>query len=199
MDFVRYRPRKILRIFSLSLSLLVVKFPSNSLPAVSSVGERVALMALFVGEFDVVIDGKHRLAIPAPLREQMAPAEDGKDFYLVLGPDRHLCLYPNVYYRRLLGPVHRSPLPDRRSRRFDLLFAMARVLKPDSQGRVVLPEKSMQRAILSDLVTLVGKGDHIEIWPTNEWERYVEQALPGYGEGVLDAGDGFASASGSDK
>ena len=156
-------------------------------------------MALFVGEFDVVIDAKHRLAIPAPLRDQMVPAEDGKNFYLVLGPDRHLCLYPDAYYRRMLQPVQRSPLPTRNSRKFDLLFAMARVLKPDSQGRVVLPEKSMQRAVICDRVTLVGKGDHVELWPTEEWERYVEQALPRYGEDVLDAGDGLASASEADK
>jgi MraZ protein len=156
-------------------------------------------VALFVGEFDVMVDGKHRLAIPAALREQMVPAVDGKNFYLVLGPDKHLCLYPDLYYRQLLGPLQRSPLPSRASRRYDLLFAMTRVLKPDSQGRVVLPEKSMQRAILSSAVTLVGKGDHIEIWPAEEWEKYVEEALPRYGEDVLDAGDGFASASEPDK
>ena len=156
-------------------------------------------MALFVGEFDVTIDAKHRLAIPAPLRDQMAPAEDGRDFYLLLGPDLHLCLYPDLYYRRMLQPIQGSPLPSRRSRKFDLLFAMARVLKPDSQGRVVLPEKSMQRAVISEQVTLVGKGDHIELWPTQEWERYVEQALPRYGEDVLDAGDGLSPAPETDK
>ena len=156
-------------------------------------------MALFVGEFDTAIDAKHRLAIPAPLRDQMVPAEDGRNFYLVLGPDRHLCLYPDLYYRLKLQPIQRSPLPTRSSRKLDLLFAMARVLKCDSQGRVVLPEKSMQRAVISDRVTLVGKGDHIELWPTEEWERYVEQALQRYGEDMLDAGDGLASAPDADK
>ncbi len=151
-------------------------------------------MSLFVGEFDVVIDAKHRLAIPAALREQVVPAEDGKNFYLVLGPDRHLCLYPDQHYRRMLQPVQRSPLPSRSSRKLDLLFAMARWLKPDAQGRVVLPEKSMQRAVIADRVTLVGKGDHIELWPTDEWERFVEQALPRYGEDMLDAGDGLAAS-----
>lgn len=150
-------------------------------------------MALFVGEFDLVVDAKHRLAIPAALRDQIVPSQDGRDFYLVLGPDRHLCLYPDQAYRRTLEPLSQGPLPNRSTRRYDLLFAMARVLKPDSQGRVVLPEKSMQRAIVSERVTLVGKGDHIELWPTDEWEKYVAEKLPGYGENVLDAGDGYAS------
>ena len=148
-------------------------------------------MALFVGEFDVTIDAKHRLAIPAALREQMDPATDGEKFYLVLGPDRHLCLYPDVYYQQVLQPVHPSPLPSRRSRRLDLLFAMARVVKPDGQGRVVLPEKSMQRALIAEDVALVGKGDHIAIWPRQDWERFVAEAMPSYGTDVLDAGDGY--------
>ncbi len=146
-------------------------------------------MALFVGEFDQVIDAKHRLAIPAPLREQINLETDGKDFYLVLGPDRHLWLYPDLQYRRTLEPLQKSPLPNRQAQKLDLMYALARVVKPDTQGRITIPEKSMQRAVVSDEVTLVGSGDHIEMWPTTEWERHVNELLPSYGQQVLDAGD----------
>ncbi len=157
-------------------------------------------MALFVGEFDQTIDAvKHRLAIPTALREQIVPDEDGNEFYLILGPDRHLWLYPDKYYRELLATLERSPIPSRKNQKGDLLFAFARVLKPDAQGRVVLPEKAMQRATVSDRITLIGKGDHIELWPTDEWERYVEDALDRYSEDVLDAGDGLSSSGVIDK
>lgn len=146
-------------------------------------------MALFVGEFEQVIDAKHRLAIGSALREQIVPEKDGGDFILVLGPDRHLWLYPDQYYRRLLATLRRSPLPSRERRKTDLFFAMARLLKPDGQGRVVLPEKSMKRAVIADHVTLVGNDDHIEIWPTDEWERRVESELDGYGEMLYEASD----------
>ena len=116
-------------------------------------------------------------------------AEDGKNFILALGPDRHLWLYPDLYYRRLVATMKRSALPDRQTRRIDLLFAMARLLKPDAQGRVVLPEKSTQRATISDQVTLVGVFDHIEIWPADEWDRHVEATLPTYGEMLYEASD----------
>lgn len=139
-------------------------------------------MALFVGEFEQSLDAKHRLAISAALREQIDPQEDGSNFILVLGPDRHLWLYPDLYYKRLLASLRRSPLPSRQSRRIDLLFAMARVVKPDGQGRIVLPEKSLQRAIVSDNLTLVGVDDHIELWPQDQWEKHVDEALPSYGE-----------------
>jgi len=148
-------------------------------------------MVLFVGEFEVGIDTKHRMPIPAALREQIVPEEDGRNFILVLGPDRHLWLYPDLSYRRLLATLKRSPLPDRRSRRIDLLFAMARIVKPDKQGRIVLPDKSMQRAKInsSSVVTLVGGFDHIEIWPKDEWEQHVAEGLPTYGEELYEAGD----------
>ncbi len=146
-------------------------------------------MALFVGEFEQTLDAKHRLAISSVLREQIVLAEDGKNFFLVLGPDRHLWLYPDLYYRRLVATLKRSPLPSRQTRKLDLLFAMARMLKPDTQGRVVLPEQSMQRAIISDSVILAGVFDHIEIWPSEEWERHVEEALPTYGEMLYEAAE----------
>ena len=152
-------------------------------------------MALLIGEFEQSIDSKHRIAISAPLRDQIIPAEDGKSFVLVLGPDRHLWLYPDLYYRRLLATMRRSPLPDRRTRRIDLLFAMARMVKPDSQGRIVLPEKSMQRAVISEKVTLVGVFDHVEIWPTEDWESHVEEALPTYGEVLYEASDRLSAES----
>lgn len=146
-------------------------------------------MALLIGEFEQTIDAKHRMAVSASLREQIDPQEDGKNFILVLGPDRHLWLYPEKYYRRLLATLKRSPIPDRRTRRIDLLFAMARLIKPDSQGRIVLPEKSMQRADIAGDVTMVGVFDHIEIWPRGEWESHVDESLPTYGEMLYEAAD----------
>lgn len=156
-------------------------------------------MALLIGEFEQTLDAKHRLAIPSALREQCVPQEDGESFICVLGPDRHLWLYPDQYYRRLLAKWKLSPLPDRQTRRIDLLFAMARLLKPDAQGRVVLPEKSMQRAVIGESVTLAGIFDHIEIWPTDEWERHVEQSLPTYGEMLYEASERVNAEDGPPK
>ena len=156
-------------------------------------------MALFVGEFDQVIDAKHRLAIPAALREQIDPEEDGRNFYLVLGTGRRLWLYPDKYYRRLLSMLRATPLPNRQTQQYDMFFAMARVVKPDSQGRIVLPEKSMNRAKITDPhITLVGKGDHIEIWPTKEWNEFMSKVLERYDEAILDAGDRLAASGDKD-
>jgi MraZ protein len=146
-------------------------------------------MALLIGEFETTIDAKHRLAINASFREQTVALEDGENWILVLGPDRHLWLYPDLAYRKMLARLDSSPLPDRQTTKISLLFAMARYLKSDAQGRVVLPEKSMERAIVGERVTLVGMNDHIEIWPSDDWERYVKEQLAGYGEALYEAGE----------
>ena len=152
-------------------------------------------MALLIGEMDQTIDAKHRLSISSVFRDLIDPQEDGENFVLVLGPDRHLWLYPDRYYCRLLGTLKRSLLPSRQQRKIDLYFAMARYLKPDAQGRVVLPEKCTQRGVIADKVTLVGVKDHIEIWPTDEWNHRVEEDLSHYGEMLYEAADQLAEPS----
>ncbi len=153
-------------------------------------------MALLIGEFETLIDAKHRLAIASAFRDQIIPSEDGENWILVLGPDRHLWLYPDLAYRKVLSRLQTSPLPDRNSSKIALLFAMARYLKSDTQGRVVLPEKSMERAIVGEHVTLVGMNDHIEIWPTDDWERHVQEQLATYGETLLEAGERLKQMNG---
>ena len=48
-------------------------------------------------------------------------------------------------------------------------------------------------------ITLVGKGGHIELWPSEQWERHVAEAMPRYGDDLLDAGDGLNPALQDDK
>ncbi len=147
-------------------------------------------MPFFTGEHEQTIGAKRRLAINSALREEQRP-EDGEQFYLVLGPDKHLWLYPDEYYRRLASSMKRSLLPSRQVAKMSLFFAMARLLNPDAQGRVILPEKSLRRIGMENVeaVTLVGKGDHIEIWPTDEWERFMDQAMPSYEDMLYEAAE----------
>ncbi|MBN1553326.1 MAG: hypothetical protein JXA11_01165 [Phycisphaerae bacterium] len=147
-------------------------------------------MPFFTGEHEQTIGAKRRLAINSALREEQQTG-DGEQYYLVLGPDKHLWLYPDEYYRRLASSMKRSLLPSRQVAKMSMFFAMARLLKPDAQGRVVLPEKSLLRAKLADVesVTLVGKGDHIEIWPTSEWEAFVGDALGSYEDMLYEAAE----------
>jgi division/cell wall cluster transcriptional repressor MraZ len=148
-------------------------------------------MGLFVGEFEQLVDAKHRMAIPLALRECAIPEVDGEDFYLIVGPGKRLWLYPKLAFERLHATLNRGPLPDRQSGKTNLLYAMGRVVKPDKQGRIVIPESSMKRVGLeaNQTVTLVGSFDHIEIWPSAAWERNVDENLPTYTDMIYDAAE----------
>lgn len=151
-------------------------------------------MAIFFGEFPQTIDAKNRLSICAGLRQQINPEVDGKGIILLIGGNLRLRLYPDLYYERLVEAMPASALPDRDTQPIGLMFGMARRLRPDSQGRIVLPELAMRRAVICESVMLVGSRDHIQIWPAEAWERHVEASLPTYGEALYEAAERLRAA-----
>jgi len=54
----------------------------------------------------------------------------------------------------------------------------------------------MERATISDNVTLAGMYEHIEIWPTSEWNKRVENDLANYGETLYEAADRMRGETG---
>ncbi len=151
-------------------------------------------MAVLFGEFDTRLDSKNRVAIASSIREQISPDEDGRDFIMILGPDRHVWLYPELYYRRLLSTMKRTPLPTRESTSLSLFFGMASPAKPDPQGRVVIPPKLRARARLTEEVTVVCNNDHLEVWPREDWDTRVQDGLESYGDMLFQAADRLAES-----
>ena len=131
-------------------------------------------MADFFGEHEQTIDSKRRLPITAALREWTDPGKDGANFVLLQGPNDCPWLYPDLYFRRLVKMVKRSPLSNDEHRKIAVQFAQARLLKPDAQGRVVLPADRTEQAGLSNDVVLLGIDDHIEIWNRQAWQATLE-------------------------
>jgi transcriptional regulator MraZ len=57
-----------------------------------------------------------------------------------------------------------------------MFFSMAFEATLDRQGRVLIPPKLAGYAGLSREVTVAGVDDRLEIWDTEEWNRYVTGA-----------------------
>ena len=142
-------------------------------------------MKALIGNFDARVDSKRRLAVASGIREQISDC-DGENFVVVPDPDPqngrecYLWLLPDVYFRRLASNMKRSALDAEEQRGLDRWLAIAQVVKPDGQGRVVIPEKSMKYAVVAEEVKLSCSKNHIEIWPRDKWEKEysVEAALP---------------------
>ncbi len=138
-------------------------------------------MLLLTGEYEHIVDGKSRVLISNKLRSQIDADEHGSNFYLVLGANGILCLYPEKYFEQIaLAVAPGATAPDEAVAFERISFALASKVELDKQGRLLLNEKLRKRAGLKDHVTLVGVRDHIELWNSENWEQYLAEHMAQY-------------------
>jgi MraZ protein len=138
-------------------------------------------MLLLTGEYQHVVDDKGRVLVSNKLRNQIDAEAHGANFYLVLGANGILCLYPERYFEQLvLSVAPGATAPDEAVAFERISFAMSSKVELDNQGRLLLNEKLRKRAGLKDEITLVGVRDHIELWNTQDWEQYLCDHMPQY-------------------
>jgi MraZ protein len=138
-------------------------------------------MLLLTGEYEHVVDGKNRVLISNKLRNQIDADEHGSNFYLVLGVNGILCLYPEKYFEQIaLAVAPGTTAPDEAVAFERISFALASKVELDKQGRLLLNERLRKRAGLKDHVTLVGVRDHIELWNSENWEQYLAEHMSQY-------------------
>ncbi len=131
-------------------------------------------MLMLTGEYEHALDDKSRLFVSNKLRSQIDVEEHGSSFYLVLGANGILCLYPEKYFQQIaLAGAPGTAAPDEAIAFERLSFALATKVELDRQGRLLLTEKLRKRAKLGNNLTLVGIRDHIELWNTQDWEKYL--------------------------
>ena len=138
-------------------------------------------MLLLTGEYKHVVDGKSRVLISTKLRSQIDADEHGSNFYLVLGANGILCLYPERYFEQIaLAVAPGAAAPDEAVAFERIGFALASKVELDGQGRLLLNERLRKRAGLKDQITLVGVRDHIELWNNESWEQYMADNMAQY-------------------
>ena len=143
-------------------------------------------MLILTGEYELTLDQKNRLSVPVRLREQIPVDFLDKGFYVTLGVNRIMSLYPDKYYQRIaLAVAPRKAAPDESLAFERINFALAGRVELDRQGRVLLPEKAIRRAGLKERVTLIGVRDHLELWDTQKWERYLQENLENHDRVLL--------------
>jgi len=136
---------------------------------------------LLTGEYQHIIDGKNRVLVSNKLRNQIDVDEHGANFYLVLGANGILCLYPERYFEQIvLSVAPQTAAPDEAVSFERMSFALASKVELDAQGRLLLNERLRKRAGLKDQITLIGVRDHIELWNNEDWEQYLSDNMPQY-------------------
>jgi MraZ protein len=128
-------------------------------------------MKMFLGEYQPNLTDGSRLALPKKLREQIL----GDEVVLSRGFEKCIFVYDKQDWINESQKQIDSPITDLRTR--DLrryMFAGAVDSKLDSQGRMIVPTNLLSYAGLEKEVTVIGAGDHIEIWNTATWNAYFE-------------------------
>lgn len=145
-------------------------------------------MLLLTGEYEHVVDEKNRVLVSNKLRNQVDADEHGSNFYLILGANGILCLYPEKYFEQIaLSAAPESNPPDESVAFERISFALASKVELDRQGRLLLNEKLRKRAGLKERITLVGVRDHIELWNSKDWEQYLADHMSQYQQQMLQA------------
>jgi MraZ protein len=145
-------------------------------------------MLMLTGEYEHALDEKNRLFVSNKLRSQIDAEEHGSNFFLVMGANGILCLYPEKYFQQIvLAGAPGTAAPDEAVAFERLSFALTSRVELDRQGRLLLGEKLRRRVKLKNNLTLVGVRDHIELWNSEDWEKYVEDNLSQYQQQIMQA------------
>lgn len=126
---------------------------------------------MFLGEYQPNLTDGSRLALPKKLREQIL----GDEVVLSRGFEKCIFVYDKQDWLNESQKQIDTPITDSKTR--DLrryMFAGATDSKLDSQGRIVIPTNLQNYASLNKSITVIGAGDHIEIWDTESWNQYFE-------------------------
>jgi MraZ protein len=133
---------------------------------------------ILYGEYELTVDDKNRMLVPAEVRRAIDPERDGEAFFLVVGINRVPWLYPEKTYEAMIAQVPAELTPGEDSLAFDQMnFAMISRLEWDKAGRVLIPEKTLRRTGIQRDVTLIGVRDHLELWNRGDWEIRREALL----------------------
>ena len=129
---------------------------------------------VLVGEYDLTVDPKNRLLIPAEIRNAIPP-EFGESLFMTIGRNKVPWFWTEKYYEYLASKIPSGMTPGEDQLAYDHLnFAMAAKIAWDKQGRIVMPDKMLKRASIGKQVTLIGARNHLELWNTAAWEARRE-------------------------
>lgn len=128
-------------------------------------------MGGLTGTYEHSLDAKGRLFLPAKLQKEL-----GTDFYLAMGMDHCLAIYPEEKWRTFTERF--ASLPMAQAQMMRPLFASATRCEADKQGRITVPQRLRQYAGLERDVVIIGVHDWAELWDAGRYHKNDEEMTP---------------------
>ncbi len=124
---------------------------------------------MFSGEYQHSIDAKGRVIMPAKFREAL-----GERFVVTKGLDRNLLVFNMEEWQKFYDKLSTLPLASKSSRDFSRMFLAGAVeCETDKQGRILLTTPLRAYASIIKDVTIIGNGNKVEIWSSENWNDYI--------------------------
>ncbi|MDE2572748.1 MAG: division/cell wall cluster transcriptional repressor MraZ [bacterium] len=125
----------------------------------------------FTGSFELRLDDKGRLVVPARIRERLG----GAFVITIAPPDPCLALYPQGAWHAFCARLEAAPRKDDQYRRFvRSLFGSTEEAATDGQGRLLIPPSLRRIAGIEREVVLVGSLTRVEMWSAETYRRQPE-------------------------
>lgn len=127
----------------------------------------------FYGEYEVAVTDGGRIVLPKKIRENVK----GEVFILTKGYGVCLAGYDKEdWSSRSKALVEVSLIDTEYIDKRRKIFSGANEIAIDEQGRFVVP-KALADFIMIDQksITIVGVGDHFELWNSEKWREYLKK------------------------
>jgi len=127
---------------------------------------------VFRGVNSINMDTKGRMALPTRYRELVQNHCEGQMVVTIDTEEQCLLLYPLAEWELIEKKIEALPSFNRAARRIQrLLIGHATDLEIDGNGRILLPAKLREYAVLEKKLVLIGQGKKFEIWSEDKWEE----------------------------
>ncbi len=134
---------------------------------------QIAIMTFFTSEYECKLDAKGRLVLPAKIKNNL-PEVSGAEMVLGRGFDQCLTLYSQVEFNKIYSQIAGLSGFNEENRRLQRTFFMGiSSIELDANGRFMIPKPLLKYADLDKEVTVVGMGNHIEIWNPDIYHSYL--------------------------
>ncbi|MCR5586934.1 MAG: division/cell wall cluster transcriptional repressor MraZ [Lachnospiraceae bacterium] len=121
---------------------------------------------MFMSQYEHSIDAKGRTVIPSEFRDEL-----GDSFVMTVGIDGCTYIYSMNEWENFEKKLHSISMNTRENRMIKRAFlGQSKVLVPDKQGRIVVPQNLRKVGGFKDELVFVGIGDKIEVWDKERYE-----------------------------
>ena len=125
---------------------------------------------MFFGNFNHNLDNKGRMVVPSKFRQEIGVSAK---VYIIEGFEGCLSVFPENHFNTMIENLRKYEFTSSVDRSYlRNIYASVVELEVDSHHRLSLPKAVLDQYKMTSDVTIVGVGDHFEIWNRPAFETY---------------------------